>query len=115
MYTIIAGAGLLGRRVCKELADRGHDVVVIEEDERSADKASMESGAKVIQGDASNIGILMKAGIKRADVCIGLIGEDSANLAFTILANAFDVPNILVRMRDPSYKQAYMVAGADRA
>lgn len=115
MYVIIAGAGLLGRRVIKELIDRGHDVIVLEKDEGAADKASMETGARIIHGDASNISILMKAGIKKADVCIGLIGEDSANLAFTILANAFDVSNILVRMRDPSYKQAYMVAGADRA
>ncbi|MBS3815222.1 MAG: TrkA family potassium uptake protein [Hadesarchaea archaeon] len=115
MYIIVAGAGLVGRRVTKELVDRGHDVIVIDIDRDACEKVSMETGAKVIQGDASEVDILRKAGVERADVCIGLIGKDSANLAFTILSNAYEVPNILVRMRDPSYKIAYSVAGAKRA
>lgn len=115
MYIIVAGAGLVGRRIIEELVDRGHDVVVIDIDDETCEKVSVETGADVIRGDASAIDVLMQAGIKKADVCIGAIGKDSANLAFTILANAFDVPNILVRMRDPSYKGAYMIAGADKA
>ena len=115
LYIIIAGAGQVGRRVAEELVERGHDVIAIDKDKRACDRASMRTGAKVINGDASDIELLRKAGIAKADVCIGLIGRDSANLAFTILANAFNVPNVLVRMRDPSYKAAYMVAGADKA
>lgn len=115
LYIIVAGAGLVGRNVTEELMNRGHDVVVIDIEREACDRTSMKTGAKVIHGDASDIEVLRKAGLDRADVCIGLIGRDSANLAFTILANAFEVPNILVRMIDPSYKVAYMVAGADRA
>ncbi len=115
MYIIVAGAGQVGRRVTEELVERGHDVIVIDKDKKACDRASMRTGAKVINGDASDIELLRKAGIAKADVCIGLIGRDSANLAFTILANAFGVSNILVRMRDPSYKAAYRVAGAKKA
>lgn len=44
-----------------------------------------------------------------------MIGDDSPNLVFTVLASAFDVTNILVRMRDSTYKDAYLKAGANRA
>lgn len=115
MYIIVAGAGQVGRRITEELVEREHDVVVVDIDNEACEKISMETGADVIHGDASDISTLKSARIGKADVCIGLIGKDSANLAFTILASAFNVPNILVRMRDPSYKVAYNVAGARRA
>lgn len=115
MYIIIAGAGQVGRRVTEELVNRGHDVVVIDTDRDACDIVSMRTGAKVINGDASDIDVLEKAGIRKADVCIGLVGKDSVNLAFTILASSFNVQNILVRMRNPSYKAAYTEAGADKA
>lgn len=114
MHIIVAGAGEVGRRVSEELVNRGHDVMVIDIDKTACERTSMRTGANVIHGDASNIRVLRKARVEKADVCIGLIGRDSANLSFTILANAFDVPSIMVRMRDPSYKEAYLVAGADK-
>lgn len=114
MYIIIAGAGEVGRRVARELSDRGHDVIVIDIDRSVCDRVSTRTGANVIHGDASNYNVLRKSGIEKADVCIGLIGSDSANLAFTILSSSFGVPNILARMRDPSYAEAYERAGADQ-
>ncbi len=114
MYIIVAGAGQSGRRVAEGLEDNGHDVVLIERDSDICDEVSMDTSAKVICGDASNINILEKARIDKADVCLGLIGEDSANLAFTILSSSFGVPNILARMRDPSYAEAYERAGANQ-
>ncbi len=115
MYIIVAGAGQVGRKVTQKLVDNGHDVIVIDNDSEVCDRVSMSTGANVICGDASKIDVLKKSRIDKADVCLGLIGKDSANLAFTILSSSFDVPNILVRTRDPSYRKAYLEAGADRA
>lgn len=115
MYIIVAGAGHVGQRVTRNLIDRGHDVIVLDNDPEVCDRVSMSTGANVICGDASKIDVLEKSRIDKADVCLGLIGEDSANLAFTILSSSFGVPNILVRTRDPSYRKAYLEAGADRA
>lgn len=115
MYVIIAGAGMVGRKITEELIDSGHDVVVVDIDPDVCDMMSVETGAKVINGDASSIDILRKAGVEKADVCLGLLGSDSANLSFTVLSNAFHVENILVRTINPDYREAYLLAGADRA
>ncbi len=114
MYIVIAGAGQVGRRIADELERRGHETVVIDIDEDVCDEISLKIDSKIIHGDASNIRILEKAGIDNADVCIGLIGDDSSNLAFTILASAFEVPLNLARMKNSLYKTAYRKAGADR-
>ncbi|MFW5912441.1 MAG: potassium channel family protein [Candidatus Hadarchaeota archaeon] len=114
MYVIIAGVGEVGRRVADELSQRGHDVIAIDKNKTVCDRVSTRTGAKVFHGDASSYNVLKKAGIEKADVCIGLIGRDSANLAFVILSSSFGVPNILARMRNPSYEEAYDRAGASQ-
>lgn len=115
MYVIIAGAGEVGSRIAEKLLEENHDVILIDNDEEICEKRSLDTGAKVVCGDASKIEVLENARIDKADVCLGAIGDDSANLAFTILASSRNVPRILARARDPSYEDAYLEAGADRA
>ncbi|KXA89475.1 hypothetical protein AKJ40_04535 [candidate division MSBL1 archaeon SCGC-AAA259M10] len=115
MYIIVAGLGMLGMRVIKELSEGRHDVIGVDIDKKVCEKAGARTGAIIVNGDATNLDTLHEANINRADICIGLIGRDSANLAFTSLASAFNVPKILVRMNDPSYKEAYLQTGAEKA
>lgn len=105
---------MVGRNVVKELTKRGHDVIAIDKNRDVCERISTTTGAKVIHGDAAELEVLKDAGIENSDVCIGLIGRDSANLAFTILSSGFDVDQIIVRMKNPSYKEAYNRAGAHK-
>jgi len=111
MYIVIAGAGIVGRGIVKELSDT-HDIVVIDPDKSLCEKIYSNYGAVAINGDATNINILREAGIEKADYAIGAMRYDKNNLLFAILAKNFDVKNIFVRMRDPEYKDAYKIAGA---
>jgi len=115
LYVIVAGLGRIGMRAIEVLSNRGYDVVGIDIDKEVSEKAGRKTGAVVINGDATNPDVLIEAGVNNADICIGLIGEESANLAFTSISSAFNVPKILVRMEDPSYKNAYFQSGADTA
>ncbi len=105
---------MVGRNVIKELAKRGHDVISIDKNRDVCERISTSTGAKVIHGNAAELDVLRDAGIENADICIGLIGRDSPNLAFTILSSGFDVEQIIVRMKNPSYKEAYTRAGAHK-
>ena len=111
MYIVVAGAGVVGSSITSRLI-RDHDVVVIDEDQKVAEKIYSKYGAVSVVGNATNIEVLKDAGIKKADVAIGVMNSDSDNLSFTVLAKNFGVEKILVRMRNPEYKNAYEMAGA---
>jgi len=104
MYIVVTGGGMVGGGLVRSLLDNKHDVVLIEQHKELCDKLYAAGGATSIQA-------LDEAGIKKADVVVAATGSDADNLACAILAKSFDVPRIIVRMRDPAYKNAYIVAG----
>ena len=113
MYVVIAGGGMVGGGLCRRLLDNKHDVVLIEQHKDLCDKLYAETGVVAINGSATSIQALNEAGIRKADVLVAATGSDADNLACAILAKSFDVTRVIVRMRDPAYKNAYIVAGVN--
>ena len=111
MYIVIAGAGLVGRGLAERLIAGRHDVVVIDREGGVCDEVSAQTGALVLSGNATSIGILEEAGIRKADVAVGTMRSDADNLAFSLLAKSYEVPRVIVRMRNPRYESAYRTAG----
>jgi len=83
---IIAGGGRVGFQTAEILADRGHDVTIIERDDRIVSDIADQWIATVIQGDATNPDIIEQAGLDRADVIAALTGETGLNLAVCLAA-----------------------------
>ena len=111
MYIVITGGGMVGGGLVRMLLDNKHDVVLIEQNKETCDKLYAETGVVAINASATSIEALNEAGITKADVLVAATGQDADNLACAILAKSFEVPQIIVRMRDPAYKNAYIVAG----
>jgi len=84
---IIAGGGRVGFETAALLADHGHDVTIIERDDRIVDEIANEWVATVIEGDATDPGIIEQAGIERADVIAALTGETGLNLGVCLAAS----------------------------
>jgi len=111
MYIIIAGGGIAGRNLTKNLVNK-HDVIVIEKEQSVAEKIYSRYGAVTVLGSATRIDILKEAGIEKCDVAIAVMRDDADNLSFSLLAKNFGVEKILVRMREPEYENAFEMAGA---
>lgn len=111
MYIIIAGGGIAGRNLTKNLVQK-HDVIVIEKEQSVAEKIYSRYGAVTVLGSATRIDILKEAGIEKCDIAIAVMRNDADNLSFSLLAKNFGVEKILVRMREPEYQNAYQMAGA---
>lgn len=90
---IIAGGGRVGFQTTALLADRGHDVTIIERDAQIADELADEWTATVIEGDATDPGIVEQAGLEQTDVIAALTGETGLNLAICLVATEV-VPDI---------------------
>jgi trk system potassium uptake protein TrkA len=83
---IIAGGGRVGFQTAEILADLGHDVTIIEQDEGVVSEIADEWTATVIRGDATNPDIIEEASIERADAIAALTGETGLNLAVCLAA-----------------------------
>jgi trk system potassium uptake protein TrkA len=111
MYIVIAGGGISGTTLANMLAHRKDDVVIIERDRERCEQLYAETGMVTINGSATDIGTLKEAGIEKAQVAIGALYQDSNNLTFALLAHSFQVPRIMVKMRNPTYQEAFELAG----
>ena len=114
MYVVVAGGGMVGGGLVHRLLENKHDVVMIEQSKQMCDNLYAETGVVAINGTATSIKALKQAGIQKADVVVAATGSDADNLACALLAKSFQVPQIIVRMRNPEYKNAYRVAGATK-
>jgi trk system potassium uptake protein TrkA len=83
---IIAGGGRVGFQTAEILADRGHNVTIIEREEAVINSIADEWVATVIAGDATNPNIIEQAGVEDADVIAALTGETGLNLAVCLAA-----------------------------
>src|SRR6056297_3370222 len=90
---IVAGGGRVGLRTARELADRGHEVVLIEKETDRSDRAADERVGVVIEGDATSPSILEQADPKRADAVAALTDEAGTNLAICLAAKDI-APNV---------------------
>ena len=111
MYVVVAGIGLVGGELTRRLVENKHDVVVIDSDREACEKLYAEYGVVAIAGNVAQVEILEQAGIDKADVVVAATGNDAVNLAAAVLARSFGVQEVIVRMRNPAYENAYKLAG----
>jgi len=104
---IVAGGGRVGLRTARELADRGHEIVLIEKDAERSDQAADERIGMVIEGDATSPPILEQADPRRADAIAALTDEAGTNLAVCLAATQI-APNVRTLARtDAGTEDAY--------
>jgi len=111
MRILIAGAGMVGRRLAAQLATGRHDVTIVDLNRELCDAVAAQYGVIAISGNATDIGTLEEAEIGRVDVAVGLMGLSADNLAFSLLAHSSGVGRIIARMPNPRYRSAYERAG----
>ncbi len=111
MYIIVAGVGRVGSEIIKILVSKKHDVVAIDEDPRVCETIYSETGAMTINGSATTLRTLQRAGADKADVIICLMQLEADNIACALLSKGLGIPHIVARLINPTYEQAYRLAG----
>jgi trk system potassium uptake protein TrkA len=103
MRVIVSGAGAVGRHLAADLAERGHEVTLIDQEREIVEKvADWAPDVKVVHGDACEPWVLERADMSQADVVVAATGDDEDNLVTSLLAKQeFAVPRVLARVNHP--------------
>ena len=103
MYVLIAGGGKAGANVMRTLLRHGHEATLIEQDRERFERLEHEFEHQVMLGDATELFVLEKAGIKRPpDLVLALTGDDEDNMVISQIAREkYGVAKIIARVNDP--------------
>jgi trk system potassium uptake protein TrkA len=113
MYAIVAGGGKVGSNVARSLLAMGHEVTLIEQERERFEQLEAELGVVVLEGDATEIHVLERAGIARPpDIVLAVTGDDEDNLVISQLAKeGYGVPKAIARVNDPRNQQHFDLLG----
>lgn len=114
MYIIIVGGGKVGYYLTKHLLSAGHEVVVIEKNPKKVEMIINDLGGVSIQGDGSDAGPMVEAGMNRADIVVAATGDDEDNLIVCQMAKRkFGVKRTIARINNPKNEHIFGVLGID--
>jgi trk system potassium uptake protein TrkA len=112
MYVIVVGAGKVGWNLGRELLEKGHEVTLIEKDRNRYQTVEQELEHAVQYGDATELWVLERAGISRADMVIAVTGDDEDNVLICQVAKEkYMVEQIIARVNNPRNKQWFELLG----
>jgi trk system potassium uptake protein len=112
MYIIIVGAGKVGWNLARELLDKEHEVTLIENNRRRYLTVEQELEHNIQYGDASELWVLERAGIQRADMVIAVTGDDEDNMLICQVAREkYMAERIIARVNNPRNLQHFDLLG----
>ncbi|WP_432523107.1 potassium channel family protein [Kineococcus sp. SYSU DK006] len=101
MRVVIAGAGIVGRSIARELLANRHRVLLIDRSP-AAMKITSVPDAQWLLADACEISSLDEAELADCDVVVAATGDDKANLVVSLLAKTeYGVPRTVARVNNP--------------
>jgi trk/ktr system potassium uptake protein len=112
MYILIVGAGKVGWNLARELLAKGHEVTLIENQRDRYLTVEQELEHNVQYGDASELWVLERAGVQRADLVIAVTGDDEDNMLICQVAREkYLVERIIARVNNPRNRQHFELLG----
>jgi trk system potassium uptake protein len=116
MYVIIVGAGKVGWNLARELIGRDREVTLIESAHARYRVVEEELEHAVQFGDATELWVLERAGIQRADLVIAVTGDDEDNMLICQVAREkYGVQRIVARVNNPRNLQHFKLLGIQPA
>jgi trk system potassium uptake protein TrkA len=112
MYILIAGGGKVGANLTSTLLKMGHEVTLLDNDRHRY--AILEERFEHVArfGDATELFVLERAGVERADLAIAVTGDDEDNLVVCqVSRDKYGVPKVIARVNDPRNQPHFDMLG----
>src|ERR1700710_2129121 len=116
MYVIVVGGGKVGLNLARELIRNEQEVTLVEQDRRAYLRIEQELEHAVQYGDATELWVLVRAGIQRADLVIAVTGDDEDNILICQVAKEkYGCQRIVARVNNPRNLQHFKLLGIQPA
>ncbi len=107
-YIIIAGCSRFGANIASILSDKGEDVVILDINKNNFRKLSKNFGGFKIEGDATDIDVLINSGIEKAKILVAATDDDNVNIMISQIAKQiFSIDKVVSRLYDTEKEIAY--------
>ena len=116
MYVVVVGGGKVGLNLARELIRNGQEVTLVEGDRRAYLRIEQELEHAIQYGDGTELWVLERAGIQRADLVVAVTGDDEDNILICQVAKEkYLCERIIARCNNPRNLQHFKLLGIQPA
>ena len=105
MKIVIVGCGKVGTTLAVKLQEEGHEITVIDKNERVIEQIGNTVDALGYVGNGAVFSVLEEADVRGADLLLAVTATDEINLLTCLVANKLDVKHTIARVRNPEYAE----------
>ena len=103
MNIVIVGDGKVGATLVEHLSQEGHDVVVIDRDQKIVEQMVNSFDVMGICGNGANCEVQLEAGVDTCDLFIAATSSDELNILSCLMAKKAGAGHTIARVRNPDY------------
>jgi trk system potassium uptake protein TrkA len=114
MQVVILGSGRLGSRLANALVQKGHKILIVDEDERKFKNLEEHENIQRVTGNIFNEETASLVFSEPADFFIVVTGNDNVNLMIAqAMQKKYHIPRVLIRVFDPTLSSVYRDLGLE--
>jgi len=114
VFVLIIGGGKVGLNTARQLLQLGHEIALVEQRKTRFDLIYPELEDSLVFGDGTEIWVLEKAGIGRADMVVAVTGDDEDNIIISQISKLkFGVPKVVARVNNPFNQPTFDLLGVE--
>ena len=101
-----AGGGLSTEYIARRLIREGHDVVIVERDDRRCAHLQETLDAQIVHGNIANVALWREVGLSSAEMFVAATHSDASNISACLIAHHL-APDAykMVRIRNQDYRE----------
>lgn len=104
MRIVFIGAGEVTVRTAELLIERGHEVIIVENNEQKIEALSDILDCSFLRGDGSNPAVLREVAPEQTDVLFCLTDSDQANLISSLVGRSLGFKRVIPSLQDPEFE-----------
>ncbi len=104
MNIVIVGDGKVGATLVEHLSIEGHNIVVIDRDQKIVEQMVNSYDVMGICGNGANCEVQLEAGVDSCDLFVAATSSDELNILSCLMAKKAGAGHTIARVRNPDYR-----------